>query len=1246
MAEKIVDALAQNDLDTWIDWKSIPKGEDWEQEIYRGIEEADAFLFLISPDSAKSEMCNKEIAHAVKNNKRILPIVIHDTDVKTFLYELAKKEISKRNWVFCRKEQDNFEKAIEGTQTTIHTNYAWLKFHTNLQVKALNWERRKDSSRLLRGRELSEAEKELTKDSTQDPQPTELQRQFVLDSRRRETRTRNSGLTIAVGVIVALFLLILFAFNQRNIAFDNAATARANANMASTAQGEANAQKLEAQNQSQIALARQLAAQSEQIINSDIDLGILLAIQANKVADLPETRFALINAIEYEPTKDKIINLEGIDSNRIVYQTMQISPDGQSLIATLIYSDGTNPDFGCSKTDIFIIDTLSGNITSQTTIDFYATIHDINPAGDIVGLEIKECGKEDEYVGLWSVSNRTITKRINHFAYDLIFLNDGKTLVTAGKDANIVFWDINTGQSIRTFEGNDDSVSTLTTDLDEKILLSGSYNGKILVWDIETGNTIGEPIFVRGKDETSYDAINSIVITPENRYIIATALAQRVSHIGRLIIWDMQSNSMVKAEEAGAVLIDLHSQEVVGSYELSSNAIKLWNVVTGETVQEIRGYSAGLAINGDALMVSQDGKWLYGLELNRVILWNLEKLSQTGFPLLKMDTIPLVAVKEDGKLLAIGGNDKIAIYNLETGKINKVIKTNPNQTVADLLAFQPGHPILAELENSIMKFWDVESNLLIDLLGTNINTEEFVFSSDGSLLAFVKDDKQTVNIVDINTKNIKVFQLEEKADYFFKMGFTFGNKYLVMGGNSTNIYVWDLQNEKLKKIPVAAVNVWTYPIINPSENTVAVTNLTSNRIDVYDIENESITKSFIMSNSEYLAQPVFSSDGKKLAVAVCKGVQQTSICTNSYAYIFDVDSAKIEAIIPLRAVNLNFSNDGNIIFAAGNDNVLYGWNYDNDLWQNLGCQLISRNFTSEEWNTFIGTILPYNDTCNVNDFSNNDYTNNLPPILLNAPSDVQNISELKVSGNISEAGGWSTSSTLPNGLSESFSAIVQCRKSADSDTITNEFLALWAITLSNSQVWVEDGKGTILIKNDSGEIVRQYENLKSSLGGFNDWVMSANTLKGYVMDNPFGGNTTIELEITEISTKKLIPQAGDNNYTVSYVGHVVSGNPKYPRHTIHLEIKNNNENYVMDSVLIVGVITNDKGQVVDILEQEDNEQVQIISPQQEKDFALSSISKTGRCVGAAGSGYTLRYWISYFREDNQLMTKHFEIAIE
>ena len=211
-AQKIVDALATNNLDTWIDWKSIPKGEDWEQEIYRGIEEAEAFLFLISPDSVLSQMCNKEIDHAVKNGKRILPIVIRDTDAKTI-----HPEISKRNWIFCRDGQDEFNKAIEETRTTVHTDYDWLKYHTELQVKALKWKQQEDNtSRLLRGKELQESELQLANAGTaKEPQPTDLQRQYVFTSRRMEDRQRRQ-ITVSLGLgLLVVTLLAIFAWESK-----------------------------------------------------------------------------------------------------------------------------------------------------------------------------------------------------------------------------------------------------------------------------------------------------------------------------------------------------------------------------------------------------------------------------------------------------------------------------------------------------------------------------------------------------------------------------------------------------------------------------------------------------------------------------------------------------------------------------------------------------------------------------------------------------------------------------------------------------------------------------------------------------------------------------------------------------------------------------------------------------------------------------------------------------------------------
>lgn len=208
-ASKIVKALAKNNLDTWVDWKSIPKGEDWEQEIYRGIEAASVFLFLISPDSAASEMCNKEIVHAVKNGKRILPIVLRDTDLK-----IIHPEISKYNWIFCRDSQDDFNQAVEETCNTIHKDYEWLKFHTELQLKALKWEQRKDQSCLLWGKELREAEKQIATLEEKDPNPTDLQRRYVLESRKRERKTMISVFALGAMLLLTIVLALTGRLNR------------------------------------------------------------------------------------------------------------------------------------------------------------------------------------------------------------------------------------------------------------------------------------------------------------------------------------------------------------------------------------------------------------------------------------------------------------------------------------------------------------------------------------------------------------------------------------------------------------------------------------------------------------------------------------------------------------------------------------------------------------------------------------------------------------------------------------------------------------------------------------------------------------------------------------------------------------------------------------------------------------------------------------------------------------------------
>ena len=74
------EALEKSNRETWVDWEGIAKGTEWWKEIEEGIEGADTFVFVISPDSVASTVCQDEINHAVKHNKQILPIVYRDAD--------------------------------------------------------------------------------------------------------------------------------------------------------------------------------------------------------------------------------------------------------------------------------------------------------------------------------------------------------------------------------------------------------------------------------------------------------------------------------------------------------------------------------------------------------------------------------------------------------------------------------------------------------------------------------------------------------------------------------------------------------------------------------------------------------------------------------------------------------------------------------------------------------------------------------------------------------------------------------------------------------------------------------------------------------------------------------------------------------------------------------------------------------------------------------------------------------------
>jgi hypothetical protein len=181
-AKQLSESFAAQEMDAWVDWQDIPPTVDWMKEIQKGIEEANIFVFIVSPDSIRSSVCAEEVAHAIKNGKRIAPVVAREVDMKE-----APATLSHLNWIFFSRPQDKFEEAFEKLITAIRTDFDWVQTHGRLQVNALEWERsQKENSFLLRGSELKDAEAQLLVNSEKSPKPTALQHEYVSISRREE----------------------------------------------------------------------------------------------------------------------------------------------------------------------------------------------------------------------------------------------------------------------------------------------------------------------------------------------------------------------------------------------------------------------------------------------------------------------------------------------------------------------------------------------------------------------------------------------------------------------------------------------------------------------------------------------------------------------------------------------------------------------------------------------------------------------------------------------------------------------------------------------------------------------------------------------------------------------------------------------------------------------------------------------------------------------------------------------------
>jgi hypothetical protein len=219
---RLDEELKRRDRQAWVDWEGIPPGEKWEKTIYGAIDATHTFVFVLTPDSIASEICGKEIAHAAANNKRLVPIVHRDVAA-----DVVPKSLGELNWIFFR-HSDDFEEATDKLIRALDTDLKWVRAHTRLGMRAIEWNTNgRNNSFVLRGEDLHSAEQWLAEAGTQkERQPTALQTEYIIASRKAATRRQRITLGAVTFALVVAIVLAVVAFFARQDALKQEAKAK------------------------------------------------------------------------------------------------------------------------------------------------------------------------------------------------------------------------------------------------------------------------------------------------------------------------------------------------------------------------------------------------------------------------------------------------------------------------------------------------------------------------------------------------------------------------------------------------------------------------------------------------------------------------------------------------------------------------------------------------------------------------------------------------------------------------------------------------------------------------------------------------------------------------------------------------------------------------------------------------------------------------------------------------------------
>ncbi len=691
-ARKLNDALQVYGKTTWFDQESIAEGADFQREIYKGIEGADNFVFVITPDAILSPYCADEVEYAANLNKRFIPILYRRATEK------IPAQLASVQWVNFEQGIADFDMAFSQLVRTVDTDREHVHQHTKWAQRAQEWQQNgSEDDLLLRGSEFTLAEAWLNAavHDKKQPAPTELQNRFVDQSRnalfaaeraekerqeqvlqlqkdrvteaearvaeqKRSMRRQRFLLVGVSGALLVAILIGIYALQQKAMADKQKELALEQKELAEQKTREAEESRKVALQQRGIAEQKSVEAQEQKQI----------AVEQQEIA-VVQKKLAEVKSIEADEQRQQALAQRNIaihNQVKILLEEVNRLRESDQLGALIAGSQAAQqlqqaseipPDLQAETTQV--LHELLSQVRERNRLQ--------NGRGNVLGVAFSKDGsklaviREGRMLEIWSGAGKLLKswKAQDRLINQVSFSPNDNTLACVGEDGVITLWGVD-GKKEQTFAAHDQAVWDVVFSPNGQIIATASQDQTVKLWD------------QKGKLSQTYTHggnVAAIAFSPDGKSLAAACWD------GNLVLWDLNGQKLKTISDATSIFTSLAfspdgKRLAAGN---TNHLIKIWNLNGNEKPQILRGHQSTIT----NVIFGVDGQTLISGSADQSIkYWQIAsgELLETFKGRGKVSGL---SVHPSGDLIASASADQVKIWSLSGLTLPAVEQADVNE---------------------------------------------------------------------------------------------------------------------------------------------------------------------------------------------------------------------------------------------------------------------------------------------------------------------------------------------------------------------------------------------------------------------------------------------------------------------------------------------------------------------------------------------------------------------------------------